>query len=373
MSEAAGDPLQELLARLIEDAALLHAHEEATKQSVILPILARLGWDRENVREVVPESRVGNGRVDYCLRVAERSLVFIEAKRTDQDLEKHQEQLLEYAFREGVEIAALTNGVLWWLYLPLLGGSWEQRKFFTIDIVQQGAEAAAEHFRSYLAKAASESGSAVQCAKQLHRSREKERLTSTTLPRAWSMLCEGPDELLVELLAEKVESLCGHRPTPDQVAQFLEGVTAGPSPATPETHQPGPSPRSESRPIPPRPSNLAHGFSFTRPTAFTIFGRTRPASTFKEVLVGVCEAVAARHASDFEQVLLQLRGWKRDFFSRDYRGMTSPEKVPGTDIYVETNLGANDTVKRCREVLRIFGYDPESLRVDTQNPRTGAP
>ena len=114
-----------LLDRLQGDAAVLLDSEEATKQGIILPILSRVGWDRDNIREVIPEYRVESGRVDYCLHANGRNLVFIEAKRTDQDLDRHQEQLLDYAFREGVELAALTNGVVWWLYLPLLSGSSE--------------------------------------------------------------------------------------------------------------------------------------------------------------------------------------------------------------------------------------------------------
>jgi predicted type IV restriction endonuclease len=129
--------IEDLLNRLRQDQGLFLAGEEAVRQGAILPVLARLGWDRDNVREVVPEFAVGNGRVDYCLKVEERNAAFVEVKRTNQDLEQHQEQLLEYAFRVGVEIAALTNGLSWWLYLPLAEGRWDQRKFFTIDIQQQ--------------------------------------------------------------------------------------------------------------------------------------------------------------------------------------------------------------------------------------------
>src|SRR5690606_28641868 len=139
----------------------------------------------DDVREVVPEYRVENRRVDYCLRLRQRSAVFIEAKRTDQALEQHQEQLLDYAFREGVDLAALTNGMVWWLYLPLLQGSWEQRKFLAVDIAEQKPATAAGHFHQYLARHNVESGAASRDARALHQSREKERLTRKTLPRAW--------------------------------------------------------------------------------------------------------------------------------------------------------------------------------------------
>lgn len=352
------DPLEQLLTRLTEDASILLASEDVTKQGAILPILVRLGWDRENVREVVPEHRVpSGGRVDYCLRIRDKNCVFIEAKKVDQELEKHQEQLLEYAFREGVELAALTNGLLWWLYLPLLGGSWEQRKFFTIDIPQQGAGAAAEHFRAYLGKNEVGSGSAVRRATELHRSREKERLALATLPKAWQLLSEGPDETLLDLIAARVESLSGHRPTPEQMARFLQAITAP---------QPGPLPESSqqhgSSIVGP---DVASGFTFTRPTSFTLFGIKHRVSSWRDVLVGVCEAIAAKHPQEFERVL-QIKGRKRDYFSRDLRDMHSPALIQGSGIFVETNLSANATVERCGQIFRLFGYSPDGLLIDTQ-------
>lgn len=356
------DLLIQLLERLIEDTSLLLDSEEATKQGIILPILGRLEWDRDNIREVMPEYRVEKGRVDYCLRVGHRSAVFLEAKRTDKDLDRHQEQLLDYAFREGVELAVLTNGIVWWLYLPLLKGSWEQRKFLTIDISQQEPPLAAEQFAGFLARSAVESGEAVQKAEALHKSREKNRLTKTTLPKAWRQLCEEPDELLADLLAEKVESLCGHQPTPDQVAGFLEAAVPTLSPPGEKKPRPrrGKGPIRDTKPggqVRPR-GEYAH----KRPRAVTVLGAQFPATTWKEVLVGVCREVAVRHPEEFERVL-EFRGRKRVYFSRDFRGMRSPLEIPGTRVFVETHLSASSIVKRCHQVLKLFGHGQESLNV----------
>ena len=41
--------------------------------------------------------------------------MFIEVKRSGENLENHRQQLLEYCFQEGVKLAALTNGRTWWL------------------------------------------------------------------------------------------------------------------------------------------------------------------------------------------------------------------------------------------------------------------
>src|SRR5437667_11243786 len=101
------ESIEDLLSRLREDRMLFVSGEEATRQGAILPILAQLGWHRDNIREVVPEFGVGNGRVDYCLKVGEKKAVYIEFKRTNEELEQHQDQLLDYASRDGVESAIL--------------------------------------------------------------------------------------------------------------------------------------------------------------------------------------------------------------------------------------------------------------------------
>ena len=108
--------------------------ESATKQGVVLRLLSIAGWDTFDVSQVVPEYTVGTRRVDYALRPGTPNAVFIEVKRTGENLERHQQQLLEYCFQEGVNLAVLTNGRTWWLYLPLQAGSWEQRRFLTIDL-----------------------------------------------------------------------------------------------------------------------------------------------------------------------------------------------------------------------------------------------
>ena len=172
--------------------------------------------------------------MDYCLRIGQKETVFIEVKKSNEDLDQHQEQLLKYAFEGGVECAILTNGLLWWLYLPLLKGSWQERKFLAIDIRQQEVDAAAHHFRKFLSRDAIASGTAVSDAKALHASKEKKRQIGDKIAPAWIQLCEEPDELLVELLAEKVESMCGHKPEADYCAAFLRRAVSSSPPEPPQ-------------------------------------------------------------------------------------------------------------------------------------------
>ena len=132
--------MNEKLMRLIndfkKDRRLLSFDEAATKQAVILRILKALGWDPFNIDEIYPEYSVGGKRVDYALRHNGRNKAFIEVKKVNEDLEKHQGQLLNYSFQGGVKLAVLTNGISWWFYLPLHEGSWEQRKIYRKYLTQ---------------------------------------------------------------------------------------------------------------------------------------------------------------------------------------------------------------------------------------------
>ena len=351
------DSLEQLLQKLREEPALLTSGEEATRQGAVLPLLGRLGWDRDNIREVVPEYNVGNGRVDYCLRIGEQVSVFVEVKRAREDLDAHQEQLLGYAFLSGVKIAVLTNGLAWWLYLPLSEGSWEQRRFFTIDIQQQDMSEVAKHFRQFLGREAIADGSAVEKAETAHAGREKDRKIRRVLPEVWRDLCQRPDELLVDLVADSVESRCGHRPDDETVARFLADAV-GP----PDTPPPPPPVRRRRRRE--GTGTTSDGiWTHRTPVAYSFKARRHEVSSFKEILVGLCRTIYEERGQDFDRIC-SLRGRKRPYFARDYRNMTAPQEIPGTGIYAETCLSANAVRDRCQDVHALFGYASEDVVVE---------
>ena len=134
------------------------------KVLIVLPILRRLGWDTENSEEVFPEYSVEAKRVDFALRLKNSNYFFLEVKNPGQDVENHQEQLLNYSFRQGVELATLTNGMTWLFYLPMKKGDWKARKFYTIDIIQQDSNDVVSKFIDLLSRDNVQSGKAVQHA-----------------------------------------------------------------------------------------------------------------------------------------------------------------------------------------------------------------
>jgi hypothetical protein len=215
------EELLDFINQLKADRKIESFDEAATKQAVILRLLSFLGWNPFNIEEVHPEYSVGDKLVDYSLRIGNANKVFLEVKRISEDLEKHQEQLLNYSFQEGVKLASLTNGMTWWFYLPLHEGSWEQRKFFTIDILQQESDDVVSRFIDFLSKENVTSGKAVENAEKVYRGQQKQNILQATLPKAWNKIITERDELLIELINETTEKLCGYKTDNESIAQFI--------------------------------------------------------------------------------------------------------------------------------------------------------
>ena len=219
------DKLIKKIDEISKDKSLCNCDEASIKHGVILYILSLLGWDTFNVEEVVPEHSVETKKIDFSLRINEINKVFIEVKRPSKDLDKHQKQLLDYSFREGVKLAVLTNGLIWWFYLPLNEGSWKNRQFYTADLREQGSEAISNIFLDLLSKENVVSGDSLKNAEDLYKSQMKEEIIDKNLPKAWRRLISGQDDghaLLVDLIIETTEKISGFRPEINKVEDFLK-------------------------------------------------------------------------------------------------------------------------------------------------------
>ena len=120
-----------------------------------------------------------------------------------------------------MKLAALTNGQTWWLYLPLQPGSWEHRRFLTIDLESQEPEIVEQRFMEYLSQEKVISGRAVSAAEDLVQSQQRAEVTSKTMVQAWNQIVETPDEILVDLISETTERICGFKPERELAEQFL--------------------------------------------------------------------------------------------------------------------------------------------------------
>ena len=94
---------------------------------------------------------------------------------------------------------------------------------YKLDLIERPIEESEARLARYLTYGAVASGVAQRAAQDDYAGLRKDREIAETVPRAWRQLLEDQDELLVDLLADQVETLCGFKPDPDVVARFLAG------------------------------------------------------------------------------------------------------------------------------------------------------
>jgi predicted type IV restriction endonuclease len=357
--------MQEQLISFIEslkvDRRILSFDEAATKQAVVVRLLSLLGWDIFNIDEVTPEYSVGGRRVDYSLRISNANKVFIEVKKIGEELENHQQQLLNYSFNEGVKLSILTNGATWWFYLPLQEGSWEQRKFYTIDILQQESKDIVSKFVDFLSKDNISTGKANQNAEAIYKGQQKLNILKETLPKAWNKIIEEVEDLLVDLISDTTEELCGFKANSELIEQFiLRHKDRFIIPTTPPTRIP-------LRPQVPSstPMGVQGSYSGKSISSFHFRGSQYPVRFWIDLLIKLCEILKTTHGDEFNKVL-SLRGRKRPYFSRNKDELVEPRKIGNTDIFAETNLSANSIVKISLDIMALFGYSSNDLIIICQ-------
>jgi len=314
-------------------------NEQAISQGIVLPLLQELGWDIWDTNVVWPEFQTGEGRVDFALcHPQSKPAVFIEVKQPG-GAEGGVRQALEYAFHTGVPFVVLTDGRTWSFYLPAEQGSYEDRRVYMLDLFERDAAQAVETLQKYLSRTRVESGKALDSARKEYRSRTRRLVARDAIPASWKELVEKGDELLVELIADAVESKVGVRPEENNVIAFLLGeLNKSAMITTPATTRP--------RSVPAEERPMRHG-------TLVIKGKTLRYANAKEAMV-----IILRELAQTDPLFLQrcnqrseFSGRKRHYIAQsvddlypgrpDLRGYN--EQLPG-GWYVATNL--NNQLKR---------------------------
>jgi hypothetical protein len=353
----------------------LHALDEASiKQAVILRLLSFLGWDIFDVDEVYPDFSSEFGQVSYALRIAGSGKVFLDVRCNGDQLDELHKQLVTFASRETVDLAVHTDGVHWWFYLPSAKGSLKQKRCHSFDLSACKPEAAASELMSLLGRDQVAAGEHLEAAKAAYQ-RQKRKMAAEVLPAAWNKILTGPNKILVEILNEATEKICGCKAETSLIEGFISANLDRWSLAH-ETREIPPLSREpvklKNQPLPVISDNSSdikakkpEFFAGKSIDSFTFQGNTFPVKSWEEMLTTLCNLFAAAHSQDFEKVL-----WLYDdpnpCFSRYSDQLRIPEKIKKTNIYVETKLAAEEIVKTVGDLLTEFGYGHEDLVITTQ-------
>ena len=317
----------------------LFPNEAAVSQGAVLPILNALGWPAFDSTVVCPQYAVEGGRVDYALcRHGGKPVVFVEVKRVGL-ANTGERQLLDYAFREGIHIAVLTDGQEWNFYHPLGDARYQERHVYKLDLLERELSECIYRLTRYLSREDVYSGVASENTgadfAETHRHREVAR----KLPEAWIELVENADESLVELLADKVADLCGYVPDPEICADFLRSrvgtlvpsesskVGAVESSSVPETNE------SE---LLSQPSHFPTDNETQ--VGYKLYGTLSGCKSAIDVMTEVFEQLSSQDSTFLERFASRKHGSKRryiaqsqyelypgrpDFCERNYRELTS--------------------------------------------------
>lgn len=331
--------------------------ERKAKRAIIERIFSYLGWDIHNPDEVYEEFPIPHEteRVDYSLQYEGINKVFIEVKKVGTDLEYHRKQLIGYCSLFGVRLAVLTNGIIWWLYLPISEGNFNQKKFCTIDLSDQKIKSndIVKMFEKFLSKENVVNGKAVKSAENLLNSKQKEFSIDQTLPKAWNKIKTDQNAVLIKLISNATEKMCGCKPSPEVVKKFIMSLP------------PQVSPPIISKPTKMRKRRMSHqnvpkktdesDMSYTKPLAFSFKGERTPVTNWTELLMGVAEKMYLLHKDQFSGILEIFPYFSTNSLPKREGGdLRQPRLIEGSNIYIETNLNANQSWDIARQIITRF-------------------
>lgn len=315
---------------------LLRESEMVVRNGIINPILRHLGWDTTNVQIVHPEYSVGTGWVDYALCYPPSKVcVFIEVKRVGK-VKDAEEQLFRYDSLERVPIAVATDGQKWIFFHPTGTGTREARKIHELDLTASDVEKNAKFLQKYLGYESVKTGKAEAAIEQDYKNIVNQRETERHLPDAWKQLLEQGDELLLELVAEKTQELCDHRPSNERVLGFLKRLQIDPQPPVID---------------PPRPStpHATPSTSSKRTLRCTLDNTEIQGVNQVEVFCNVLQQIGLQRLSEIEPKVVSTEPFYDDA-KKDYR----QKLVNG--YYVNVNNTGNtkqEILERIKEKLGI--------------------
>ena len=222
-----------------------YPNEQSISQGIVLRLLSEMQWPVYDTQLVIPEYSIHGKRVDFALCIQKnKPVVFIEVKQPGNTLGADK-QLFEYAFHKGVPFAIVTDGKEWHFYLPAEVGSYDERRVYKLDLIERDTHESAYRLERYLSFNEVAQGNALENARKDYKNVSKERQAKANIPIAWEKLIEEMDEMLTEVISEKVESICGFKPTQKQIISYLSSLKS-----SVVSHHPTPMKGMASSPIP---------------------------------------------------------------------------------------------------------------------------
>ena len=202
----------------LESGVFTDRNEIIVSDNIVRRLIPALKWDIYDLQRVIPQYEVRKRKVDFalCDPTPTRPQIFIEVKKLGNINESAEEQLFLYAFNKGVPIVLLTDGREWRFYYPHGEGDITDRLVYKIDLLENDNEVCVTRLNRYLNYEEIQNGNAVSAI--------KEDYTHRHIQNAWETLLTEADTAWIDVIVNKTEHLCGHKPSEEQVITFLKNM-----------------------------------------------------------------------------------------------------------------------------------------------------
>ena len=335
------------------EASQLSLSETETRRALIDPIFAAIGWDTGNPLAVRMEWRKdpSDRPVDYAFMINGVPKLLVEAERLREDItdKKWRDQLLLYSTQAGVRWCALTNGNVIRIYNSLAEEAAADKLLFEIEVrtIDTLAGISIGAFASKLSLLSEES---------LRKGKIDEVWDNIYTKRKVFDYLENRKENLIDDIVKNA------RLTKKSVGEVLDRIIdlrdsfleEGPDGSTDEGEVIRDAPpdyevlfESSGKPINPTSRKIS---------SFWFSGVVYEVGSWRDLLMKLCNIIRTEHKGEFEKVL-ELRGRKRLYYSRDENQLKHPKRIANTDIFAETNLSSLNTAVVCGHLLDKFAYE----------------
>ena len=335
--------------------------EAAISDGVVRRLIEALGWPPYETQIVFPQFPIEARKVDFALcHPRGKPVVLLEVKNVGMANEKGERQLFEYCFHRGVPIAVLTDGRTWKMFYPAGEGSYTDRLFCGMDLIDGDEAKIANGLIRYLAYSAVKSGEARRRVQEDCKAEQQQRQAATQFSSVWNKLLLGPDPILVELFEEKVEAASGFRPARQNVVTFIKKQRVD-GLAPPVTK--------------PRPGSLKSsasdpgGDKGKSAFSFTLHGQKTTCKDGKELMSAIFIGFAERDETFCERFAERVFGRRRKYVARSKKDLypdrpdllrNNAVELPG-GWWLGTHAANSQKMKLIRaacELARIkFGHD----------------
>ena len=332
--------------------------EEAVRAQICYPILRELGWDTHSPVHVVPEYKVDNykkKRVDVALcHSPKEPVIFIEVKALGNCSAQGEEQIFDYAARKGgIPMIILTDGDEWLFYNSYGAGGYESRKVKNIQLTKDDSNDCIRYFRRYLQY---EEVKTEQAFENLRRDYDQARSADkakSKIPEAWDILVNNSDEMLMEIVVDKVKEISSgsHTPKKEDVIEFLKGLKSEKRPVKQITSGSGKAPQKEARPGS-ETEKVIHRYK--------INGQIHNGRNGKDVYMNALDHVLTEYGRFEELKSLKFNKIKSRTLGHGYhmsengdeipKGMEHKTKLGRSGKWINTNLSAADMSAKLVEV-----------------------